>query len=64
LEKKHPFFLETLLVPLRLGFKIIEIPVKWRAREEAFSVVNLRILLSYFRPIFFVKTRPFSKLSK
>lgn len=64
LEKKHPFFLETILVPLRLGYKIVEIPVKWRAREEAFSVVNMRILLGYFRPIFSVKTRTYGKLSK
>ena len=64
LEKKHPFFLETILVPLRLGFKIVEIPVKWKAREEAFSVVNIRILLSYFKPIFLVKTRAFGKLSR
>jgi hypothetical protein len=63
-EKKHPFFLETILVPLRLGYKIVEIPVNWKAREEAFSVVNFRILLSYFRPIFMVKIRTLKKLSK
>jgi dolichol-phosphate mannosyltransferase len=64
LERKHPFFLETILVPIRLGFKVDEIPVNWRPRDEAFSVVNMRILLSYFKPIFLVKTRAFRKLLK
>jgi dolichol-phosphate mannosyltransferase len=63
-EGKHPFFLETILVPLRLGYRIVEIPVNWKAREEAFSVVNIGVLLSYFKPIFLVRIRAFKKLLK
>jgi dolichol-phosphate mannosyltransferase len=56
-EKKHPFFLESLLVPLRLGYKVEEIPVNWVSRREGTSVVNFLILLSYIRPIFMVRIR-------
>ena len=50
-EKKHPFFLESLLIPIRLKCKIVEIPVHWEARDEAESVVNLPTLFSYIRPV-------------
>ncbi len=56
-EKKHPFFLESLLIPIRLGYRVIEIPVAWVSRDEATSVVNLKILLSYLRPVFQVRFR-------
>ena len=47
-EQKHPFFLESLLIPIRLECNVREIPVAWVSRDEAKSVVSLRILLSYF----------------
>lgn len=54
-EQKHPFFLETLLVPLRAGYKIREIPVKWVPRVEGQTVATLPILISYLRPLFFTR---------
>ena len=33
-ELKHPFLLETVLKPMRLGATIAEVPAVWRAREE------------------------------
>jgi glycosyltransferase involved in cell wall biosynthesis len=36
-EMRHPFLLETLLKPLRLGAKVVEIPCVWRARTEGVS---------------------------
>lgn len=50
-EAKHPFFLESLLVPLRLGFSIKEVPARYIHRTEGKSVVNLLTLISYLRPI-------------
>jgi dolichol-phosphate mannosyltransferase len=62
-EPKHPFFLETLLVPLRLGYKISEIPVNWVPRTEGNSVVNASTLISYIRPIVRVRLTKKSRLS-
>ena len=56
-EQRHPFFLETLLVPLRMGYKIREIPVNWVPRVEGETVVNLSTLISYLRPLFFTRIR-------
>lgn len=56
-EKKHPFFLESLLIPIRLGFNIAEIPVAWVSRKEGESVMNIKTLLSYLRPIVEVRWR-------
>ena len=36
-ELRHPFLLETILKPLRLGARVIEIPSPWRARTEGES---------------------------
>ena len=36
-ELKHPFLLETVLKPLRLGTRVIEVPSAWRARTEGES---------------------------
>ena len=48
-ELKHPFFLETVLKPLRLGVKFIEIPAKWKARTEGESVNGFFANFKYFR---------------
>ena len=63
-EKKHPFFLETLLIPLKLGLQIEEIAVSWSARKESTSMVDFRTILSYIRPIFRVKLSAKGKLLK
>jgi glycosyltransferase involved in cell wall biosynthesis len=36
-ELRHPFLLETVLKPLRLGAKVVEIPSTWRVRVEGES---------------------------
>lgn len=36
-ELRHPFFLETILKPLRLNVATCEIPTDWKAREEGES---------------------------
>jgi hypothetical protein len=36
-ELGHPFLLETLIKPLRLGVQVIEVPTTWRARHEGES---------------------------
>lgn len=50
-EAKHPFFLESLLIPLRLKYRVCEIPVAWVPRTEGKSVVTLSTLISYVRPL-------------
>ena len=56
-ERKHPFFLESLLIPIRLGVKIREIPVAWVSRDEGSSVIDFGTLMSYLRPIYQVRFR-------
>ena len=36
-EQKHPFFLETIVKPLKLGVKVLEIPTVWHKRLEGES---------------------------
>lgn len=36
-ELRHPFLLETLLIPLRMGVKVKEIPTSWIARKDGTS---------------------------
>ncbi len=44
---RHPFLLETMLKPLRLGVSVIEIPAHWKARKEGVSHNNLMQMLAY-----------------
>ena len=48
-ELKHPFFLETIVKPLRLGVEVIEIPTTWRARNEGKSQNTFLRNFVYFR---------------
>lgn len=48
-ELKHPFFLETIVKPLRLGIEVIEIPTTWRARTEGKSQNTFLRNFVYFR---------------
>ena len=48
-EVKHPFFLETIVKPLRLGVEVIEIPTVWRARSEGESQNTFLRNFVYFR---------------
>lgn len=63
-EVKHPFFLETLLKPLRLGVKIHEIPTVWKAREEGESQNSFWETFKYFGIAFRARFEPHSRLLK
>ena len=43
----HPFLLECLLKPLRLGARVVEVPCRWRCRTEGASAGSFRQMLSY-----------------
>jgi hypothetical protein len=58
-ELRHPFLLETLLKPMRLGATVAEVPTVWRAREEGVSHNTFLQNFVYFRTA--VKTRFSSK---
>ena len=44
---KHSFFFETIIKPLNMGCKIIEIPTKWVARNDGDPVIS-RDYLNFF----------------
>jgi len=46
-ELGHPFLLECLLKPLRLGARVTEVPCRWRRRSEGTSAGGLRQMLAY-----------------
>jgi len=48
-ELRHPFLFETLVKPLRLGLRVKEIPVEWKAREEGVSQNTFLRNFEYFR---------------
>jgi glycosyltransferase involved in cell wall biosynthesis len=43
----HPFLLECLLKPLRLGARVAETPCRWRRRPEGVSGAGLAEMLCY-----------------
>lgn len=47
-ELRHPFFLETVIKPLRLGVEVIEVPAIWKARTEGASVNPFLANFAYF----------------
>jgi glycosyltransferase involved in cell wall biosynthesis len=48
-ELRHAFLFETLIKPLKLGVKIIEIPTPWRSRTEGASQNTFLQNFIYFR---------------
>ncbi len=48
-ELRHPFLLETIVKPLRLGIKTIEIPTIWKARKEGESQNTFLRNFEYFK---------------
>jgi glycosyltransferase involved in cell wall biosynthesis len=48
-ELRHPLLFETVVKPLRLGVKVIEIPGFWRARTEGESQNTFARNFEYFR---------------
>lgn len=49
-ELRHPFVLETIVKPLRLGVRAVEVPTSWTARVEGESVNPFMRNFEYFRP--------------
>ena len=49
-ERRHPFVLETIVRPLRLGVRAVEVPTSWTARVEGESVNPFMRNFEYFRP--------------
>ena len=48
-QNNHAFFFESILRPLKLGLRIVEIPAKWVARTEGHSKLMMRDYLGYFK---------------
>ena len=51
-ELRHGFALETLLAPMKKGFKVITLPAKWKKRVEGNSSITLDSYISYLRVFF------------
>ena len=54
-ELKHPFFLETILKPIKLKPNIIEIPSGWKARTEGESQNNFMANFLYIKTALRIK---------
>ncbi|MGQ9806140.1 MAG: glycosyltransferase family 2 protein [Chlorobiales bacterium] len=63
-ELKHPFLLETIIKPLRLGVKVKEIPAVWKARTEGESQNTFFGNFVYFRIGIRTRFMPKSKILK
>ncbi|MGA2270462.1 MAG: glycosyltransferase family 2 protein [Bryobacteraceae bacterium] len=63
-ELRHAFLLETMLKPLRLGARVIEIPSAWRARTEGGSHNPFWENFVYFRIAFKTRFRNRRRLLK
>jgi glycosyltransferase involved in cell wall biosynthesis len=57
-ELKHPFLLETILKPLRLGATVAEIATVWRTRQEGVSHNSFLQTLLYLRPALTIRFTP------
>ena len=49
---RHEFLLETVLKPLRLGVEVLEVPTRWRARQEGDSQNSLANQARYVPVLF------------
>lgn len=54
-ELRHPFFLETSVVPLRLGVPFKQIPANWKPRPEGESQNSFFANFRYFKTAFRVR---------
>lgn len=54
-ELKHPMFLETAIVPMRLGVRFVEISGRWKARTEGVSQNSFMANFNYFKTAFRVR---------
>jgi len=62
-ELRHPFLFETIVKPLRLGYKISEIPAAWSARKEGESQNTFWRNFEYFRTGFKVRFASLASLT-
>jgi glycosyltransferase involved in cell wall biosynthesis len=62
-ENKHAFFFESIIKPLRLGYRIVEIPARWRARQEGTTHISTGDYIGYFKIGFKVRFRCKKSLS-
>ena len=63
-ELRHPFLFETIIKPLRLGIKVVEIPGFWKARTEGESQNTFFRNFVYFKIGLKVRFMPKSKILK
>lgn len=48
-ETKFPFLFESIVKPLRLGYRATEVPAPWKARTEGVSHNSFKQMADYFR---------------
>ena len=48
-ELRHGFTLEILFHPIKQGYKVISVPIKWKKREEGISSVTFLSYISYLK---------------
>ena len=63
-ELRHPWFLEAILLPVRDGLAITEVPVTWKAREIGESSIRLSDFFGYLFIIFRIRFYPVSNFKK
>lgn len=63
-ELRHPFLFETLLKPLRLGIRVVEVPSTWKVRQEGESQNSLWRTFPYFWTGFRVRFMPRARMLK
>ena len=63
-ELRHPFLLETIIKPLRLGIKIKEIPANWKSRSEGESQNTFLRNFEYLRIAFLTRFYSRDKITK
>jgi glycosyltransferase involved in cell wall biosynthesis len=63
-ELRHPFLLETILKPLRLGVAVEEIPSHWAARQEGVSQNSLFKTFDYVRVMLRLRLIPVERILK
>lgn len=61
-ETSFPFLFETLLKPLRLGYRAMEIPVPWKARTEGRSHATPGQIIDYTRVGLKIRFMPKAKM--
>ncbi|MBV8810169.1 MAG: glycosyltransferase family 2 protein [Acidobacteriaceae bacterium] len=61
-ELRHPFLLETILKPLRLGAQVMEIPTTWKARVEGESHNPFSQNFVYLRTALKIRFTPKEKM--